>query len=373
MDEEHLRFAFVGDVCLPFLKGLPNGDPEFTYWSAIKNEIGEHDFLVGNLECCLVDERCSAEARRKSMATPVTAVSFLREIGFSDLSLANNHSMDCGVESITATRECLASNNIRAFGAGLDMRAAEAPVFAERNGYKVAILGACDQSEFYASGNGAGIAPIVKSRLGKHVREAAEHADLVVTILHADLEFSEVPGRWRQRLSRWLVEQGSQLVIQHHPHVLQGIEEYKGGLIAYSLGNFIFRLRGNKYQERQDGVFDSMVLAVDVDMRGSKPTLTHRIIPLEIGSDHLPHLLPVELREKAVGQLNNLSYLVAERNLHRKAWFRRCRSEAASRLLDIYYAFRRGDISGAKRMLHKLLTCREDRHWMRGLASLGYL
>lgn len=373
MAKDHLRFAFVGDVCLPFLRGHPAGGPDFKSWSTIRQAIGEHDFLVGNLECCLVDERCSQEIRIQSMATPVGAVSFLHDIGFTDLCLANNHSMDCGAQSLAATRESLASSNIRGFGAGPDVRQAEAPVFAERNGYRIAFLGACDKSELYASERRAGVAPLERSRLGKRVREAAAQADLVVTVLHADLEFSDVPGRWRQRLSRWLVEQGAHLVIQHHPHVLQGVEAYGGGLIAYSLGNFIFHLHGNTYQEHQPGVFDSMVLVVDVDMRGARPGLAHRIIPLHIGEDHLPHHVSGRSRDEAASRVQALSSLVADRHVHRRIWFRRCRSEATSRMRDLYYASRRGDISSARRTLHQLLTCREDRRWMQGLASLGYL
>lgn len=373
MDKNYLRFAFVGDVCLPFLKDTRAGVPEFKSWSAIRHEIGKYDFFVGNLECCLVDERCSEEARKQPMATPVTAGSFLHDIGFSDLCLANNHSLDCGSGALTATRECLASHGIRGFGAGYDLHEAEEAVFVERNGCKIAFLGACDKSEYYASDSSAGIAPLEKLRLGERVRAAAAQSDLVITMLHADLEFSDVPGRWRQRLSRWLVEQGSHLVIQHHPHVLQGIEEYQGGVIAYSLGNFIFQLHGNKYQEHQTGVFDSMVLIIDVDMRGEKPVLAHRIIPLLIGSDHLPHHMTGRSREKASARLRVLSSLVAERSVHRKIWFRRCRLEAVSRVSHLYYAFRRGDIAAGNRTLHQLLTCREDRRWMRGLASLGYL
>lgn len=373
MTEKFLRLAFVGDVCLAFFDDALTNVPEFTTWSKIKGEIGEHDFLIGNLECCLVDERCSQKAREQSMAVPTTAGSFLRDIGFSDLCLANNHSLDCGADAVTATRECLASHGIRGFGAGPNLREAEEPVFADRNGCKVAFLGACDRTEYYASDDRAGIAPLKKSRLGERVRAAAAQADLVVITLHADLEFSDVPGRWRQRLSRWLIEQGAHLVIQHHPHVLQGIETYQGGVIAYSLGNFIFKLRPNRYQEHQPGVFDSLVLVVDADLRGAKPQLTHRVVPLCIGDDHLPHPVTDPLREKAIRRVQLLSSLVADRNAQRKIWFKRCRLEASKRILGVYYAFRRGDIARGSHDFRQLLTRREDRRWMLGLASLGYL
>jgi poly-gamma-glutamate synthesis protein (capsule biosynthesis protein) len=374
MDEDVLRLAFVGDVCLSFYDGARAGVSESRNWSDIKGAIGEHDFLVGNLECCLVDEHCSEKALAQPMAVPAAAAGpFLRNIGFSDLCLANNHSLDCGSDAVAVTRECLASHGMRGFGAGLNLHEAEAPVFAEHHGRKVAFLGACDRSEYYASDGRAGIAPLQKSRLEARVRTAAARADLVVVMLHADLEFSDVPGLWRQRLSRWLIDQGAHMVIQHHPHVLQGIETYQGGVIAYSLGNFIFKLHGNRYQQHQAGVFDSLVLIVDVDLRGEKPALAHRVVPLRIGHDHLPEPVTGPTRDEALRRVQVLSSLVADRTAHRSVWFRRCRWEAVRRIRYIFYAFRRGHIARGIRGLRQLLICREDHRWMLGLATLGYL
>lgn len=374
MDENRLRLAFVGDVCLSFLGNMATDDSGFPGWPAIRDEIGEHDFLVGNLECCLIDAQCSEQARQQPMAVPATtACPFLDAMGFSDLTMANNHSLDCGPETVSVTRSSLSAHGMRAFGAGLDAREAEEIAIAERNGRRVAFVGACDKSEFYAKNDRAGIAPLEKSRLGQRVRAAATQADLVVVALHADLEFSDVPGKWRQRLSRWLIDQGAHMVIQHHPHVLQGVETYNGGVIAYSLGNFIFKLRGNRYQERRAGVFDSMVLVVDADLRGPKPELAYRIIPLSIGDQHLPRCVSGREGEEAIRRVQALSSLVADKRVHRRLWLRRCKSEAVSRIRIIFYAFVRGHFARGGRALWTVLSCREDRRWIAGLVSLGYL
>lgn len=374
MDDHFLRLAFVGDVCLSFLGDTGTNIFDFPEWGAIKREIGEHDFFVGNLECCLVDEHCGEKARQQTMAVPTTAAGpFLNAIGFSDLCMANNHSLDCGPEAVHVTRACLASLGIRGFGAGSNVNEAEAIALVECKGRRVALAGACDKSEFYASSHRAGVAPLEKSRLGQRVRAASAQADLVVVTLHADLEFSDVPGIWRQRLSRWLIDQGAHLVIQHHPHVLQGIEAYRGGLIAYSLGNFIFKLRGNRYQERRAGVSDSLVLVVDADLRGAEPVLAHRIVPLSIGDRHLPGCVSGPLRESAIGSVQALSSLIANKHAHRSQWFSRCRVEAIARVRIIFYALVRRHFARAGRALWTLMSCREDRRWILGLLSLGFL
>lgn len=373
MAKDFLRLAFVGDVSLALLNVAGASVSEFRGWPAIREAVGGYDFLVGNLECCLVDSRCSEEAQSQLMAVPAEAASFLRTVGFSDLCLANNHILDCGAEAIEVTRECLSSHRIRAFGAGSNLRDAEAVAFADHDGHRVAFLGACDSTEYYAGNGRAGTAPLEKARLGQRVRVAVAEADLVVVTLHADLEFSEVPGRWRQRLSRWLIEQGAHLVVQHHPHVLQGIETYRGGVIAYSLGNFIFRLRGNRYQEDKVGVFDSLVLVVEANLRGGKPRLAHRVVPVYIGDDHFPRCVTGPSREKAMQRFQVLSSLVVDKAAHRRLWFRRCRKEAAARVLGIYYAFGRGHVGHGAREFWQLIARRENRRWILGLLSLGYL
>jgi poly-gamma-glutamate synthesis protein (capsule biosynthesis protein) len=373
MNERALKLAFVGDVSLSFFRRAPLDIAGFADWPALKQQVGEHDFLVGNLECCLVDESCTDAARRKPMAVPAAAGgSLLAAIGFTDMCLANNHAMDCGAEAVTVTRKRLASLGIRGFGAGLDLDAAEQAVFVEQNGCKVAFLGACDNSEYAAAGNRAGIAPLQKSRLGRRVREAASHADLVVVTLHSDLEFSEVPGGWRRRLSHWLIEQGAHLVVQHHPHVLQGIETYRGGLIAYSLGNFIFRLHGNRYQERHAGVFNGMILVVDADFAYSKPRLSYRVVPFRIGPEHVPCALDGASLEQATRHIAALSAMTSDPRSHRRAWFKRCRAEAAARMLRIYYAGRRGNFFCAAQEFGRVAGCPEGRRWLLGLASLGF-
>ncbi len=373
MDEDRLRLAFVGDVCLGGTRGIRLDASGFTGWPAIRSEVGGHDFLVGNLECCLVDEGCSEDVKRRPMAVPSTAATFLHALGFTDLCLANNHAMDCGPGAVAITRDSLALRGMRGFGVGADLDEAEQAVIADHGRHRVAFLGACDKDEFYATRNRAGVAPLQKNRLGRRVRDAAAQADLVVVTLHADLEFSDVPGRWRQRLSRWLIDQGAHLVIQHHPHVLQGMETYGGGLIAYSLGNFIFRIRGNRYQEHKPGVRDSVVLTVDADLQGASPRLDWRVVPIRIGDDGFPDRVDGPARDEALQRIETLSSLVEDSATHRKLWRQRCRREAAHRIMAFYYALRRGQYRRGARELWWLLARPEDRRWVLGLLSLGYL
>lgn len=373
MTDESLTLAFVGDISLAFMRRSGRRVDNFPEWRSILDAIGSHDCLVGNLECCLVDEHCPEEARQQIMATPACVGSVLKGSGFSALSLANNHMLDCGSKALAVTRERLAASGIQTFGAGMSLPEAENTVYLDRQGHRVAMLGACDNVEYYADNTRPGIAPLKKRRLGRRVRDAASKADLVIVSLHADLEFSPAPGRWRQRLSRWLVDQGAHLIIQHHPHVLQGVERYRGGLIAYSLGNFIFGLRGNSYQEHRAGVFDSAVMVVNVAF-GSTPKLSYRMLPLRIGDDHFPRcLLDPHEKKEAANRIADLSRVLEDRRAHRRIWFQRCREEARRRLLSTYYAFARRQWKSGGSIIWRVLTGGEDRRWILGFLSLGHL
>lgn len=375
MSARRLQIAFVGDVCLSFLRDTEGRAHGFSdEWRAIRSELGEHDLLVGNLECYLVGSRCNKEAREHPMAVSAdTASSFLDPIQFSALCLANNHSMDGGSEGVCATLEHLSSLGVRTFGAGANLGEAEKTTLIESNGCKIAFVSACDKSEYYATGSRYGIAPMVRRRLGRRIRSAASQSDLVVVVLHADLEFSEVPGRWRRRLSRWLVDQGADMVIQHHPHVLQGVEFHKGKLIAYSLGNFVFRIRGNRYQERHAGVKDSMVLVVDVQFCGTATEIVYRVVPVHIGEDHVPRRVTGPAQAHAIQEIHRLSSMLADKKSYRRAWFRRCKAEAIVRTRSAYYAFAKGQFVRGVLETWTLFARREDRRWIIGLLSFGYI
>lgn len=371
---DQIELAFVGDVCLAsVMRHLPKEGFSFPGWAAIETQVGKVDRFVGNLECCLVDERCPPEAAKQRMAVPATASSILRDMGFTDMSFANNHALDCGARAIGVGRERLGSHGIHTFGAGANLASAEEAVFTQCQGHTLALLGACDQLEYRARSDRAGVAPLIPGRLLQRVRSARRRADVVVVVLHADLEFSVVPGRWRQRLSRALVDVGASLVIQHHPHVLQGIERYRSGLIAYSLGNFVFGVRGNAYQERHPGVFDSMVLVVDVAFEDGAPTLDWRAVPVRIGDDHLPYLLAGREADDVQRRVRELSALLTDETSYRREWLRRCRLEAKYQWGNTYYALRRGHVHSALRRQRHLLGSVEHRRWALGLLSAGWL
>lgn len=336
-------------------------------------ELGNFDLLVGNMECCIVGDRADDRVKEHPFAVKGEMMRALRECGVDALNLANNHILDCGAKSLRETMSHADGAGIRHFGAGMDRREASSVREIKHDGYRVALIGACDRSAYYAGRNSAGVMPLGRKLLGRRVREAKRSADLVAVCLHADLEFVRSPAPWRIRLCRWLVDQGAHLVICHHPHVVQGIEEYRGGVIAYSLGNFIFRIRGNIYQEKRADTDWGMLLGIDVTFDPGGVRLRPEFSPVRITHEHRPR--PPEGRERDL-----LMEMIEQRNAIlrdpvavRREWRAVCWREARREMLAGYYSMRRGKLREEVRTLQAILADREKRRWVAGLLSGGYL
>jgi hypothetical protein len=373
LPDDRITLGFVGDVCLggEVWESMRRNGPGFPF-EAVSPLFKDVDVLVGNLECCLVDESCGIGAM-DPMAAPAVSAAALRETGIRVLNLANNHMLDCGPAGLRASRRALDGAQIRHFGAGACVAEAERATTLEYGGRRISFLGACDYSPYYAGATKPGIAPLRPRRLGELVRERRAVDDLVVVSLHADLEFASYPAPWRVRLARWLVDQGASMVVQHHPHTCQGVEEYHGGVIAYSLGNFVFQVHGDGYQEAHAGTTVGMFVRVEARFGVGKPVLSWDCVPVTLGPDHRPHPMDGEGGEEHRRTIRERSRDLMDSRALRDRWRERCRLEGKTTAWQLYYAGRRGQWRKVIRNATRTLVSPEDRRWIRGLLSGGYL
>lgn len=263
MDQpEVVRLGFVGDILLassvenlmrrngfdyPYAKALP-------YLQA-------PDLLVGNLENPITTGGVPAEDKKYVFKGHPDLVPSLKEAGFDVVSLANNHTLDQGVEGLLDTIRHLDEAGIPNMGAGNNDTEAFAPVVLEANGFKVAYFGlsrVVPWVSWKADKNVAGVAETYDSRRAvAAIQQARVENDLIVVYAHWGEELSEVPRSIETTLAREYIDAGADLVVGAHPHVLQGIELYKGKWIAYSLGNFIFNMTKTE-ESRDTGVLEAV-------------------------------------------------------------------------------------------------------------------
>ncbi len=247
--DETVTIAAVGDIMLghraaPF---LAKEGPDY-YFLNVLPVLRQASFVVGNLECPLSERGAAVESKKFTLRAAPGAVRALQAAGVRVATLANNHMMDFGPLALEDTLATLGENGILASGAGMDLDDARAPALLKVGGRTIAFLSysLTFPLEFYASRGRPGTAPGYKDYVRADIEAVRPKADLVVVSFHWGAELMPAAKDYQQALGRSAIDWGADLVLGHHPHVLQELELYKGRLIAYSLGNFVFGSESDK-------------------------------------------------------------------------------------------------------------------------------
>ncbi len=283
-----VRVNFVGDVMIARRYENPGGvldtlgvrgifDPTLPW-------LGDAaDITVANLECPLTLQGERHPTKPIVFRGRPGYVAGLVHAGIDVVSLANNHVIDYGLAGLEETQGVLSGCDIVHSGAGADADEAYLPAFHQHSGVNFAFLAYSDRTGQYdnyqpylnAGRAKPGFAEQDTFRMFRVMESVRDDADFVVVELHAGEEYSPTP--WDEdesyspfalapspadrEIRRRLVDEGADVVICHHPHVLQGMEEYGGVLIVHSLGNFVF---DQNYPE----TYPSLILNAAVDERG---------------------------------------------------------------------------------------------------------
>ena len=222
--------------------------PEIVF-AGVQSIFDTADVLAGNLECAITDTG-EPQPKYYTFAAPPEASQSLGLAGFDLLTLANNHVLDYGIEGLRDTWTHLGQAGISHVGTGINASQARSPVILEHDGLRIAFLAyvdvpievrtGFDTRAWRATDAKPGLAWADPALMTLDISAALSQADLVVVLLHAGWEGVNAIIEYQQRLARAAIDAGATLVIGAHTHVLQPAEWYKGGLIAYSLGNFVF-------------------------------------------------------------------------------------------------------------------------------------
>ena len=265
-----VSLAAVGDLMLDRSLGyrLTLGDVDVPFVD-VADTLRAADLTVGNLESALGDVGEPVQKSYRFQAPPIAAESLARA-GFDILSLANNHALDFGVEALQQGIGLLLAQEITPIGAGADRAAAHAPALHTVNGVRVAFLAYAnvpvegrgfDTRSWEAGPDRAGLAWGDPEQIAADVAAARRQADVVVVLLHSGIEYQAQPWSAQMAAAQAAVDAGTQLVIGHHAHILQGVQFAPTGVIAYGLGNFAFEI---------DGPPETAILRVWLDEEGVK-------------------------------------------------------------------------------------------------------
>ena len=238
---EALRLVFVGDIMLDDGPGrliAAGGDP----LAPFARELADADYTIGNLECPIATVGKPLESKIFAFRADSRVVDRLKG-RFDALAVANNHSGDYGKAAFVETLGHLSRAGIPSFGGGSDLSAAHSPLWIEKKGLRIALLSYNEYKprSFEAGPDWPGISWSEDSQVVSDIRAArAAGADLVIPFMHWGWEREPQPDERQRQLARLMIDAGADLVVGGHPHVTQGAEYYRGKLIVYSLGNFVF-------------------------------------------------------------------------------------------------------------------------------------
>ncbi|WP_253945011.1 CapA family protein [Paenibacillus sp. NEAU-GSW1] len=260
-----IRLSFVGDILLADSVGelMKRSGFDFPYKESLLY-LSEPDLTAGNLEYPVTNAGVPADDKQFVFKGTPEALPHLRDAGFDVVNLANNHTLDQGVDGLFDTMAHLDEAGIGHMGAGKDDTEAFTPLFKEANGIKVAYVGlsrVVPETSWKADKNKPGVAETYDTtRAVAAIKKAKQQADLVVVMVHWGIERADTPEKYQRDFAREYIDAGADLIVGGHPHVLQGFEKYKGKWIAYSLGNFIFSVFP-KGKSGETGVLDAVCTA----------------------------------------------------------------------------------------------------------------
>jgi poly-gamma-glutamate capsule biosynthesis protein CapA/YwtB (metallophosphatase superfamily) len=245
------------------------------------------DITVGSLDASLSDAGQPIGCTRTfSLLAPARSIEGLTFAGFDVLTVATNHAKDCGAsacgdQAFLDTLANLEAAGIAPVGGGRNLAEARAGRVLTVNGVRFAFLGYDDigSSDYGATENSPGTAPLVIGSLGDDVARARLQADVVIVLNHWGTEYTSAPTERQRGLAREAVNAGATLVIGNHPHAVQAVQFLKGGFVAYALGNFVFD-QDWSLQTQQGVVLEAV-------FHGAR-LVSVRFLPVHIYDQHQP-------------------------------------------------------------------------------------
>ncbi len=302
-DPGRVRLLALGDINLGRSVGqillMDSIDYPFVFVAPV---FRQYDVVFGNLESQVTDQGRETQhpKDRYIFSAPPQAANALKQAGITVVSTANNHAFDYGMRGLAETIDFLDAAGVHSTGSSKDSVGFFAPALIQRNGIT---LGFVAYTEFVNQrGNWQGRISIFDAvRARREIEALKDAADIIVASYHGGAEYVDTPSKYTISQMRQLIDFGADVVIGHHPHVPQGVEQYRGKRIFHSLGNFLF------LQPQREWTQKSFAVAMEL-VRDSLHVSIDRITLLPIMVSNQPTFeVPGPARETIFSRLERLS------------------------------------------------------------------
>ena len=304
INPDNVNITFTGDVMMG--RGVDKHIKENrNVFAGIINLTKSSDLTVINLESPLTDSNDGIN-KEILLKTNPSYTNIIKEAGIDLATLANNHIVDYGTTGLFDTMNNLKNNGIDYVGAGANIVDSNKPVYYTIKDKKIAVISA---SEFdgpncpAATQNTAGFTPLTSNYLKQAIDEAKiQNADYIICNFHFGQEYVNTASEFQKKMAYEAIDQGAYAVIGNHPHVTQSIENYKGKLICYSLGNTVF-------DQVLPGTKESIIVVLNIN--NNTPSL--EIYPMKIVGTY-PQLMNTEESKNYLDKVQSYSTNVTIEN-----------------------------------------------------------
>ncbi|HZJ99928.1 MAG TPA: CapA family protein [Tissierellaceae bacterium] len=245
-----INISLVGDILLDGHIRNHIEKQGYSYpWHYVKEYFQNDDITIGNLETSITTGGSPWPDKQFNFRSDPQNVPAMKEAGIDVVSLANNHTLDYGHEGLKDTLRYLEEGDISSVGAGIDKSDAMKSVIIEKDNIKIGILGftrVAPDVGWWAADDRPGLIgaydPQIPNAL-ESIEKLKAEVDILIVAVHWGKELHEEPREIDIIAAKKMIDKGADVIAGHHPHILQGIEIYKGSPIFYSLGNFVFGSR----------------------------------------------------------------------------------------------------------------------------------
>ncbi|NTU31836.1 CapA family protein [Brevibacillus sp. HB1.1] len=300
-EQDSIQVAFVGDMILDKSVGNQIGRYGVDYpFQKTGDFLKQADLTIGNLETP-VSTRGRPEKKEYTYRAKPESLQGLVNAGFDVVNLANNHSLDYGMDALYDTMEHLKKAKIGYVGAGKNEEEAFAPYIQTIKGKRVAVIGisrVLPNERWYARKNKPGLAHAYSYEpMLSHVKKAVAESDITIAVMHWNLEYKDYPEPYAREMAKKLIDSGVDAIVGSHSHSIMGVEFYKKAPIYYSVGNFVFTTSRNPKGR------EAMMVQLTFSKDGSKS----HVIPVKLTNGQ-PAPMDEKNKKRIIDKLNRISY-----------------------------------------------------------------
>ena len=240
----------------------------------LKNILNDTDLVFGNLESPLVCEKEYSD--NNNFAGHSSFAKFLKRNKIEIVSIANNHILEQGIDGFKSTCEILEKNKIKCIGKNVEELSNIEII--EKNDIRI---GFCGFNAIHDIRNLKAYAELSEQNLFKTI-EMMNNLDLDYRIvsLHWGNEYIHYPSKQQIELAHKIIDSNIDIIVGHHPHVIQPIEEYRNGLIFYSFGNFLFDMLWS--EKVRHGIVANLIF--------TKENFEYKILNIRLSDDYAPNI-----------------------------------------------------------------------------------